>query len=446
MVSQQTHTPAPAVPLAGVPRTAVQWAVRHGIARVLVARGVRIGDLQARLIGDPSVREDPYRLHAELRARGALVRGRLSHVTASHPVAREVLRSSSFGVLRDGSDLPPRLAAVLRWSSRGNPAHPIEPPSLLAVDGAEHTRYRRLVSSVFTARAIGRLRGQVQAVAAGLLDELAAGPVQVDLVDAYASRLPLAVIADILGVPPEEHAQVLDFGNRVVAGLDAALGYREYLHVRRGLVDFEHWVGRHLDRLRRRPGDDLLSQLVTAREGTEQLTERELRSLAGLLLAAGFETTVNLLGSGTRLLLEHPDQLGLLRADDGLWGNAVDELLRLEAPVQVTDRIALTDTELAGHQLPRHTRVVVVLGGANRDPAVFDDPDVLDVRRPNAAEHLSFSAGRHFCLGAALAGLEGEIGLRSLFGRFPDLALAPGATRRGTRVLRGWESLPVRLR
>jgi len=135
----------------------------------------------------------------------------------------------------------------------------------------------------------------------------------------------------------------------------------------------------------------------------------------------------------------------VLRADESLWPNAVEELLRLESPAQVTSRTALRDTEVAGVPVPRHTRVVCFLGGANRDPDAFERPDEVDVRRPNAAEHLAFSAGRHFCLGAALARLEGEIGLRSLLTRFPDLALAPGAVRRPTRVLRGWAALPVRL-
>jgi cytochrome P450 len=165
--------------------------------------------------------------------------------------------------------------------------------------------------------------------------------------------------------------------------------------------------------------------------------------VAGLVLAAGFETTVNLLGSGTVLLLEHPDQLARLREDPSLWSNAVDEVLRYESPVQLTARFALRSTTLAGRTVPRGGLVVTMLGGGNRDPEVFADPDAFDVGRENARDHLSFSGGRHFCLGAALARLEGEVGLRTLFDRFPELALAPGARRTRTRVLRGWEHLPV---
>ena len=146
-----------------------------------------------------------------------------------------------------------------------------------------------------------------------------------------------------------------------------------------------------------------------------------------------------------QLLVSHPDQLALVQADPTLWPNAVDEVLRLEGPVQLTGRFAVRDTQLAGVGLRGGSVVVTYLGGANRDPGVFPRPHELDVRRPNARDHLTFSAGRHFCVGAALARLEGEVGLRSLFERYPDLRLRPGAERRTTRVLRGWQRLPVQL-
>jgi len=184
---------------------------------------------------------------------------------------------------------------------------------------------------------------------------------------------------------------------------------------------------------------------VTVEEEGQRLNEGELRATAGLLLAAGFETTVNLLGSGTELLLRHPAQLAVLREHPALWSNAVEEVLRFESPVQVTARVAQRDTAVLGVPVRAGRMVATMLSGVNRDPAVFTDPHRFDVRRANAREHLSFSAGRHFCLGAALARIEGEVGLRSLFERFPDLALAPGAQRRATRVLRGWRQLPVLL-
>ncbi|NBP85024.1 MAG: cytochrome P450, partial [Mycobacteriaceae bacterium] len=201
----------------------------------------------------------------------------------------------------------------------------------------------------------------------------------------------------------------------------------------------------HLAALRESPGDNLMSRLIEASEDGVRLDQTELRGVAGLVLAAGFETTVNLLGNGIRLLLSHPDQLAELEAEPALWPNAVEEILRLDSPVLLTGRVARTDTEVAGTPVARGEIVIIHLGGANRDPAVFADPHRFDVRRDNAGKHLAFSGGRHFCLGAALARMEGEVGLRSFFDRFPHAQIAGAGVRRDTRVLRGWARLPVRL-
>jgi cytochrome P450 len=164
-----------------------------------------------------------------------------------------------------------------------------------------------------------------------------------------------------------------------------------------------------------------------------------------LLLAAGFETTVNLIGNGAALLTSHPEQLARLRTDPAMWPGAVDEILRFDSPVQRTGRIAQRDTTVAGEPLRRGQIVVIMLGGANRDPAVFPDPNRFDVGRAGAGEHVAFSSGIHYCLGAGLARMEGEVGLRALFDRFPDLAPAGPPHRRPTRVLRGFDAMPVRL-
>ena len=213
----------------------------------------------------------------------------------------------------------------------------------------------------------------------------------------------------------------------------------------RGLDGFNTWLEQHLGHLKRHPGDDLMSQIIAAGDEGTRLSDEELRATAGLVLAAGFETTVNLLGNGIRILLEHPDQLAMLRADPDLWPGAVEEILRLESPVQLSARLALVDTEVAGHQIAAGELVILYLAGANRDPAVFEDPHRFDVTRDNAGKHLSFSGGRHFCLGAALARAEGEVGLRAFFDRYPDARLAGDGNRRDTRVLRGWATLPITL-
>jgi len=164
------------------------------------------------------------------------------------------------------------------------------------------------------------------------------------------------------------------------------------------------------------------------------------------VLAAGFETTVNLLGNGIAVLQRHPEQLERLRRESALWPNAVDETLRFDPPVLLTGRVCGRPTTVAGVEVPEGMQVVVVLAGANRDPQVFERPERFDVARENARDHVSFSGGRHYCLGASLARMEGEVGLRAITERFPDLRLLPGARRRPTRVLRGYATLPASLR
>lgn len=382
---------------------------------------------------DRATRGNPYPLQDTLRGAGPVVRGRLTYLSASHSACHDILRSADFRTGARATRMPRRLRPIIGWAQGPRVLHPVEPPSLLAVEDPEHARYRRLVSKVFTPRAVQSLRQRVQDTADALLDDLqrAGGGRPVDLVGAYCTQLPLIVIADILGVTPENRAQVLAFGAGAAPSLDLGLTWREFRHVETTLWSFDTWLGRHLEQLRHRPGADLLSQLVAVEEDGERLTEAELRAIAGLLLVAGFETTANLLSSGIDLLLRHPAQLAQLRSEPARWPNAVEEVLRVESPVQITARVAARDTEVHGVAVESGQVVAVMLAAANRDPAVFADPHRFDVGRVNAREHLAFSAGRHFCLGAALARIEGEVGLRSLAERFPDLALAPGASPPG---------------
>ncbi|MCV7313100.1 cytochrome P450 [Mycobacterium paraffinicum] len=428
----------------------LHWLAMHGFIRGVATLGVRRGDLHARLIADPGVAADPVPFYDELRAAGPLLKGRVSYLTADHALAHELLRSDDFRVLVFGANLP----GPLRWlerRSRDDLLHPLRAPSLLAVEPPDHTRYRKTVSAVFTPRAVAALRARVERTAADLLDQLAAesGASQVvDIVGRYCSQLPVAIISDILGVPERDRPRVLEFGELAAPSLDIGLTWRQYRSVQRGLAGFSSWLGEHLSQLRRTPSDNLMSQLIQiAESGSAEtyLDENELQAIAGLVLAAGFETTVNLLGNGIRLLLDAPDRLATLRERPELWPNTVEEILRLESPVQLTARMAQGDVELAGKQLQRGDLVLVYLAAANRDPSVFDDPHRFDIERPNAGRHLAFSGGRHFCLGAALARAEGEVGLRTFFDRFPEVRAAGVGSRRDTRVLRGWSSLPVAL-
>jgi cytochrome P450 len=425
-------------------KTTIRWAMQHGVVRVAAARAAKRGDLHAEFMRTDRYRADPFPFYEQVRQRGRLVHGRLVNVTVSYDVVSEVLRSDDWRAGPDEDVMPALIGRLARWARDPRALGPVDPPSMLVVEPPDHTRYRRLVSKVFTVRAVEGLRPRIEAVAQDLLDGLA-GQNDVDLVASYAERLPVAVIAQILGVPPEDHEKVLRLGHLAAPSLDVGLSYRDFRVVDGAIREFQDWLSGHIERLRRNPGEDLLSQLVQIEDGGERLDEVELKATAGLLLAAGFETTVNLLGSAVALLVTHRDQLELVQKDPSLWAGAVDETLRMEGPVQMTGRFAVRDTVLEGRRCAPGSVVVTYLGGANRDPAVFEQPAVFDVRRPNARDHLSFSAGKHFCVGAALARLEGEVGLRALFDRFPDLTLRDGATRRSTRVLRGWQTLPVRL-
>jgi cytochrome P450 len=425
----------------------LHWLTLHGFVRAVAAIGARRGDQQARLIVDPAVKRDPVPFYEEVRTRGRLVRAGVGYLTADYQIGHELLRSDDFRVLSIGSNLP----APVRWlerRARDNLFHPLRPPSLLAVEPPDHTRYRKTVSSVFTPRAVTALRNGVQETAMTLLDQLAREPGVVDIVDRFCTQLPVAIISDILGVPDADRRQVLEFGELAAPSLDFGLTWAQYQRVRRGIAGFDSWLREHLRQLRHAPSDSLMSQLIqTAENGSEEtyLDEPELQAIAGLVLAAGFETTVNLLSNGIRMLLDAPEHLRTLRQRPELWPNAVEEILRLEPPVQLTARLALIDTEVAGTSVKEGDLVIIYLAAANRDPVVFADPHRFDIERANAGRHLAFSGGRHFCVGAALARAEGEVGLRSFFDRFPDVQSAGAGSRRDTRVLRGWSTLPVAL-
>ena len=426
-------------------RATVHWAVAHGLPTVVLRRAADRGDLQARLIQVGALGTDEvFELIEEIRSRGPLYRSRIGYVATSHAAVRQLLTSDDFRSGFPTNEGP--LGRIARWASPTT-LHPVEPPSLLVTEPPDHTLYRKLVTRVFTMRAVERLRERTEAIATELLDALEPRATStVDLVEAYCALLPVTVIAEILGVPDAERGRVLDFGSAAAPSLDLGLGYRRYRSVSRALAQFDAWLGTHLDNLRREPGDNLLSELVAVRDEGQGLSEAELKATAGLVLAAGFETTVNLLGNGIALLHDHPDERARVVADASMWTNVVEEALRLDPPVLLTGRMALRDTELAGQPVRVGSMVTAILGGANRDPEVFADPLRFDVGRANARDHIAFSAGRHHCLGAQLARMEGEVGLRAIWDRFPDLRLDPGARRRETRILRGFETLPATLR
>lgn len=421
-----------------------RWAVRHGMVKLVLRRSAQNRQPQAVLMLDRASRENPYPLYDEIRSRGPIWRGDRTYVTGSHRAVSAVLRSDAFLVGLDLTGVPWPIRRMLDRGGDGRIVGPIDPPSLLAVDPPQHTKYRRQVAKVFTPRAVAALEPRIGQLADTLLDDLAGQDV-VDLVAGYAALLPVMVIAEILGVPVQLRDQFLSWGNAAAASLDVPLTYREYRDSERGIRGLNLWMYEHIERLRADPGDDLLSQLITVEDDGVRMSDVELMVTASLLLAAGFETTVNLLGNGAQLLLDQPDQLKVLREQPDLWPNAIEEILRFESPVQSTARYAGVETEICGLPIPKGGFVQTLIGAANRDPEVFKRPELFDVRRPNAREHLAFSAGVHYCVGAALARCEGRIGLQMLFERYPELAPAGPPTRRQTRILRGYQRLPLRL-
>ena len=429
-----------------VVRAAVRWSLGHALPRTLLQRAAKQGDLHGRMFvatqsSDLAALEP---ILDELRTHRPFYKGKYASVSVDNAAVRALLSNPDAASAVIPTDAEGRVAKLQAWAMEDAPLGPLTPPSLLVTEPPDHTRYRKLVSRVFSVRAVEKLRGRTQEIADDLLAKIdPASPT--DIVSTYCSLLPVTVIAEILGVPERDREKVLRFGAAAAPSIDLGIPWREFRRVETALREFDEWLTQHLASLRQHPGDDLLSQLVAAQEGGVGLTDEELKSTAGLVLAAGFETTVNLLGNGVALLADDPEQRKQLTENPDLWPNAVDEVLRVDPPVLLTGRMSMADTEVEGASMPRGSVMVGLLAGANRDPEVFPDPDRFDVTRENAREHVSFSAGRHYCLGAALARMEGQVGLQTLFERYPDLRVEPGGVRRSTRILRGYETLPVTL-
>src|SRR5690349_19476401 len=231
----------------------IRWLAMHGVARAVTRRLARSGDPHGRLVADPMVRKDPVAFIDEIRARGPIVKCRLVHITVDHKICNDLLRSDDFHVLSMGSGLPKPIQWVLKHTETGL-LHPLEPPSMLSVEPPDHTRYRKLVSSVFTTRAVAALRDRVQQAANTLLDDLADNAATVDVVDQYCSQLPVTVIGDILGVPEEARPRILEFGELAAPSLDIGLTWQQYRQVYRGIEGFNEWLSNHLHALRRDPG------------------------------------------------------------------------------------------------------------------------------------------------------------------------------------------------
>jgi cytochrome P450 len=317
--------------------------------------------------------------------------------------------------------------------------------SMLDRDPPDHTRLRRLVNTAFTSRVVEGLRPHIQQIVDGLLDRVHAARAM-DLIEEFAYPLPVIVICELLGVPVEDHERFKEWGLDIARGLDAILLPPDS-EVGRRSVAARHALAAYFRGLiaerRASPRGDLLSALIAAEEAGDTLSVDELLATCILLLVAGHETTVNLIGNGTLALLRHPDQLRRLRENPGLIGSAVEELLRFDGPVQRTARIPSVDVTIDGRTIGKGEMVMPFIGAADRDPAQFPDPDCLDITRAEN-RHIAFGWGIHFCLGAPLARVEGQIAIGTLVQRLPNLALATDRPEyRQSLTLRGLTSLPV---
>ena len=313
---------------------------------------------------------------------------------------------------------------------------------LLFIDPPDHTRIRRLVSQAFTPRRVEQMRSHIQTIVDGLLDE-AQERGELDVVLDLGYELPVTVICEMLGVPKEDRHLFHEWSSGATRLLDGVIPPEDLVPALGGAMQIINYLNGIIERRRMSPGDDLLSALIAAEEEGQTLTEEELRSTALLLFVAGHETTMNLIGNGMAALLRHPDQLRRLRDDPGLIQSGIEELLRFDGPVHLTGRIATEDLDVAGVTVEKGQAVLSLLAAANRDPAEFPDPDHLDIaREPN--HHLTFSYGMHYCLGAALARVEGRVAIGSLVRRFPSIELVTQELRyRDHFVLRGLEELRV---
>jgi cytochrome P450 len=317
----------------------------------------------------------------------------------------------------------------------------------IGMDAPDHTRLRRLVQRGFTPKATADHEVLVRRTANELIDAFPTHG-DVDLVASFARLLPMRVITRLLGVPDSDFATFDRWGEHLVIALDRPRSLRDARNVHNTLIEIDKMFRELIAERRRRPGDDLISVLAEKVDG-DLLSDDELVGTLSLLLIAGFETTVNLIGSGTATLITNRDQLELLASNPEMHiANTVEEALRYESPVQLTFRRTLAPIEIEeSHVIPAGVDVITVLATANRDPLVFDDPQKFDITRPNSRRHLAFVNGPHACIGGALARLETQVAWESLVDHFPDISrwrTTSAPTLGSSQIIRGFKHLPMR--
>ncbi|MFE3633716.1 cytochrome P450 [Streptomyces sp. NPDC059168] len=391
---------------------------------------------------DPGFVADPYPVYAELRARGRVIRYEPTDqwLVPHHADVSALLRDRRLGRAYQhrftheefGRTAPP---------PEHEPFHVLNDHGMLDLEPPDHTRIRRLVSRAFTPRTVERLRPYVH----GLANELVARLVEAgggDLLTDVAEPLPVAVIAEMLGVPEADRALLRPWSAAICGMYELNPSAETAASAVRASVEFSAYLAELIAARRERPGEDLISALIAVHDEGDRLTEQEMISTVVLLLNAGHEATVNATVNGWWALFRNPGQLAALRADHSLIPSAIEELMRYDTPLQLFERWVLDDIEIAGTTIPRGAEIAMLFGSANHDTAVFTDPARLDLtRRDNP--HISFSAGIHYCIGAPLARIELAASMKALLERAPSLTLAEEPRRKPNFVIRGLEGLSV---
>jgi cytochrome P450 len=371
-----------------------------------------------------------YAVYERVRAMGALVRDPIGvWVSVDHAVCAQILRDPAFGVRPAGDPGPtegPETDLDLSFLERDPPAH---------------ARLRRLVAPAFRPRLMRRYAAQIDEYAIDLFDRIDTSK-PFDLIGQFAAPLPIGVITTLMGIPDADVPRLVRHGAAIGTALSGVRTQAQADALAEANADLTELFTELVALRRQRPGEDVISHLVSALP--DGITGYELMVTARLLLIAGFETTANLIGNGIAALLDHPEQWARLVADPELAADAVEEVLRFDPPAQGTSRVTQTAVSIAGQELPRDTWVQISIAGANRDPKVYPDPGRFDLGRSREVEHLAFSGGIHYCLGAPLARLEGTVAFGLLARRLPGLVRAGAGSRRASLVIRGYSHLPVR--
>ncbi|MFF4015272.1 cytochrome P450 [Streptomyces sp. NPDC001843] len=393
---------------------------------------------------DQTFVSDPYPAYAELRERGRVIHYEPTDqwLVPHHADVSALLRDRRLGRTYQhrfthedfGRTAPP---------PEHEPFHVLNDHGMLDLEPPDHTRIRRLVSKAFTPRTVEALRPYVQ----NLANDLVAALVEAgggDLLTDVAEPLPVAVIAEMLGIPESDRAQLRPWSADICGMYELNPPEETAAKAVRASVEFSDYLRELIAERRERPGDDLVSGLIAAHDEGDRLTEQEMISTAVLLLNAGHEATVNATVNGWWALFRNPDQLAALRADHSLIPSAIEELMRYDTPLQLFERWVLDEVEIDGTVIPRGAEIAMLFGSANHDPAVFAAPQRLDLTRKDNP-HISFSAGIHYCIGAPLARIELAASMTALLEKAPTLTLAAEPKRKPNFVIRGLEGLSVKI-